>query len=314
MSFSRIIVPPIKCQGIKTKLVPWIRSAVPSDFGGRWIEPFLGSGAVAFNVRPQRALLADANPHLIRFYQALAEGKITPISTRQFLEKEGTELRRSQGEHYYTVRERFNRRGAPLDFLFLNRSCFNGLIRFNRKGEFNVPFCLKPDRFAPAYITKIVNQVRAVSDAISIGEYEFHCRDFSDTVSTAEENDLIYCDPPYIDRHADYFNRWHEEDERKLEKILSLAPCTFLLSTWHSNDFRENAFIERLWSAFPIVVRQHFYHVGAKEKNRNPMLEALVANFEVKTREAFKETIKQTVFLNPLPRYERSSLRFSDQQ
>lgn len=294
MSFSRIIVPPIKCQGIKTKLVPWIRSAVPSDFGGRWIEPFLGSGAVVFNIRPQRALLADANPHLIRFYQAIAEGKITPVSTRQFLEKEGAELRRSQGEHYYIVRERFNRRGSSLDFLFLNRSCFNGLIRFNRKGEFNVPFCRKPDRFAPAYITKIVNQVRAVSDVMSIGEYEFYCQNFSDTVSAAGKDDLIYCDPPYMDRHADYFNKWHEEDEIELKKILSSVPCKFLLSTWHSNDFRENDFIERLWSGFSIVVREHFYHVGAKEKNRNPMLEALVANFEIKAEEASEKTDSQT--------------------
>ena len=306
MSLSRIIVPPIKCQGIKTKLVPWIQSAIPHDFNGRWIEPFLGSGVVVFNIRPQRALLADTNPHLIRFYQAVAEGKITPISTRQFLEKEGAELRCSQGEHYYIVRERFNRRGSSLDFLFLNRSCFNGLIRFNRKGEFNVPFCRKPNRFAPAYITKIVNQVRAVSDVMSIGKYEFYCRDFSDTVSAAGKNDLIYCDPPYIDRHADYFNRWHEEDEIELKKILSSVPCKFLLSTWHSNDFRENDFIERLWSGFSIVVREHFYHVGAKEKNRNPMLEALVANFEIKTREAFEEMIKQTS--KDLPYYEHSFL------
>ena len=295
MNLSRIIVPPIKCQGIRTKLVPWIRSAIPDDFGQRWIEPFLGSGAVVFNIRPRRALLADANPHLICFYQAIAKGKIRPTSTRQFLEKEGAKLRHSQGEHYYAVRERFNRRGAPLDFLFLNRSCFNGLIRFNRKGEFNVPFCRKPDRFAPAYITKIVNQVRAVSNAMSIGEYEFHCQDFSDTVSAAGKDDLIYCDPPYIDRHADYFNEWYDKHEIELTKILSSAPCKFLLSTWHSNDFRENAFIEKLWSTFPIVVRQHFYHVGAKEKNRNPMLEALVANFEIKADEASEKTDSQTV-------------------
>ena len=294
MIFSRIIVPPIKCQGIKTKLVPWIHSAVPPDFAGRWIEPFLGSGAVVFNIRPQRALLADTNPHLIRFYQAIAEGKITPVSIRQFLEKEGAALCSSQGEHYYMVRERFNRWGSSLDFLFLNRSCFNGLIRFNRKGEFNVPFCRKPNRFAPAYITKIVNQVRAVSDVMSVGEYEFYCQNFSDTVSTAEKDDLIYCDPPYMDRHADYFNRWHEEDEIELKKILSSVPCKFLLSTWHSNDFRENDFIERLWSGFPIVVREPFYHVGAKEKNRNPMLEALVANFEIKAEEASEKTDSQT--------------------
>lgn len=59
MSFFRTIVPPIKCQGIKTKLVPWIKAIVPDDFDGRWIEPFMGSGVVAFNLRPKRALLAD---------------------------------------------------------------------------------------------------------------------------------------------------------------------------------------------------------------------------------------------------------------
>ena len=159
MNYQRTIVPPIQCQGIKTKLVPWIRAIVPSDFDGIWIEPFMGSGVVVFNVLPKRALLADSNPHLINFYEAISVGAITPASTRRHLESQGAELYRSNGEHYYIVRERFNRIHDPLDFLFLNRACFNGLIRFNRKGEFNVPFCRKPNRFSRSYVTKICNQV-----------------------------------------------------------------------------------------------------------------------------------------------------------
>ncbi|ATS18606.1 hypothetical protein BRW62_07385 [Parathermosynechococcus lividus PCC 6715] len=77
MSIHRVLVPPIKCQGIKTKLVPWIKAIIPADFDGRWIEPFMGSGVVVFNVRPRKALLADSNPHLINFYQAVAKGEIT---------------------------------------------------------------------------------------------------------------------------------------------------------------------------------------------------------------------------------------------
>ena len=294
---SRTIVPPIKCQGIKTKLVPWIRAAVPSDFEGRWIEPFLGSGVVVFNMRPQRALLADINPHVIAFYQAVAAYKITAESTRRFLEKEGAELRRSQGEHYYIVRERFNRRGAPLDFLFLNRSCFNGLIRFNRKGEFNVPFCRKPQRFSPAYITKITNQVRAVSEAMRVGDYTFCCQDFAAVIGAARTGDLIYCDPPYRERHADYFNGWSEEREKALAQLLAASPSRFLLSTWHSNHFRKNVFWEDLWSAYPVAVRDHFYHVGAREKNRNPMVEALIANFPTALSKAPKEADRQTAWL-----------------
>jgi DNA adenine methylase len=120
MSLYRTLIPPIKCQGIKTKLVPWIKTIAPSDFNGYWIEPFMGSGVVAFNRRPKKAILADSNPHLIKFYKAIAEGEITSVIARQFLETEGAELLRSEGEHYYVVRERFNSEANPLDFLFLN--------------------------------------------------------------------------------------------------------------------------------------------------------------------------------------------------
>ena len=152
-------IPPIKSQGIKTKLVPWIGSIVPHEFDGRWIEPFMGTGVVAFNLAPKHALLCDTNPHLVDFYQAINDGRITPEIVRQFLEREGAELLDKGESHYYKLRDRFNEKHSPLDFLFLNRAGFNGMIRFNRKGALNIPFCKKPKRFARAYVTKIVNQV-----------------------------------------------------------------------------------------------------------------------------------------------------------
>jgi DNA adenine methylase len=293
MSSHRIQIPPVKCQGIKSKLVPWIKAIIPTDFSGRWIEPFMGSGVVAFNVRPRKALLADSNPHLIKFYQAVATGKITAAITRRFLEREGAELLRSNGEHYYSVRERFNRDGNPLDFLFLNRACFNGMIRFNQSGGFNVPFCRKPNRFAPAYITKISNQVQAVADACALGSYEFRYQDYTITIGEATAGDILYCDPPYIDRHADYFNGWDEENERKLAKFLFDTKARFVLSTWHSNEFRANKFIDTIWSGYNILTREHFYHVGAKEDNRNPMIEALVMNFGAHYQERISPAVSQ---------------------
>ena len=280
MNYQRTIVPPIKCQGIKTKLVPWIRTIVPSDFDGIWIEPFLGSGVVVFNVLPKRALLADSNPHLINFYEAISVGAITPASTRRHLESQGAELYRSNGEHYYIVRERFNRIHDPLDFLFLNRACFNGLIRFNRKGEFNVPFCRKPNRFSRSYVTKICNQVKSVRDILTARDFTFATQDLSETIGVAQSADFMYCDPPYVGRHTDYFNNWGEQSEVELAMLLSSVSCRFILSTWHSNRYRNNPFIDALWSAYNILTREHFYHIGAKEDNRNPMLEALVMNYD----------------------------------
>ena len=67
----KVHVPPIKSQGIKTKLVQWIKSIIPKDFKGVWIEPFMGTGVVAFNIIPKKAILGDTNPHLINFYNSI---------------------------------------------------------------------------------------------------------------------------------------------------------------------------------------------------------------------------------------------------
>lgn len=285
MKSFRTVIPPIKCQGIKTKLVPWIREIFPKDFNGRWIEPFMGSGVVAFNLCPKRAILADSNPHLIKFYKAIADGIITPSRARSFLEQEGSELLRTEGQHYYEIRDRFNKHGDPLDFLFLNRACFNGMIRFNRKGGFNVPFCRKPNRFAQAYVTKICNQIKAINDIISFGEYEFIHQDYSKTINSAKPGDIIYCDPPYIDRHADYFNGWDDTLEMDLADNLKKTSARFILSTWHSNKYRKNHIIDSVWHSYHILTREHFYHVGAKEDNRNPMLEALITSYTTTNHE-----------------------------
>ena len=276
----KVLIPPIKCQGIKSKLVTWIAETIQWDSKGVWIEPFMGSGVVGFNLKPRKALFSDTNPHLIAFYQEINNKTIHPILVREFLELEGSKLAKHGADYYYEVRKRFNREKSPLDFLFLNRACFNGLIRFNRQGEFNVPFGHKPGRFSKAYITKIVNQVDWVAKRASLSDWRFLHQDFRITLSLATEADLIYCDPPYAGRHTDYFNTWGEAQEKSLYEGLKETRTRFILSTWHSNEHRDNPAISTLWSEFNVITREHFYHVGAKESNRKPMLEALVTNFE----------------------------------
>ena len=296
---SKVIAPPIKSQGIKTKLVPWIQSIIPSDFNGTWIEPFMGTGAVAFNLAPKRAVLCDTNPHLINFYSDIASGAITPEIVKEFLTREGETLLAKGEDHYYFIRERFNSTHSPLDFLFINRAGFNGMIRFNRKGGFNIPFCRKPQRFAQAYITKITNQVSWVSKLIKTKDFTFKCQDFSKTIGEASSNDIIYCDPPYIDRHVDYYNGWADTQERELFSELSDFKGKFILSTWHHNDYRENEYVKSLWSQHSVLTREHFYHVGGKEENRNPVIEALITNFVATSVERRLENPVQYLLLEP---------------
>ncbi len=273
---SAVQVPPLKIQGIKTKAIPFIRDSVEWEGHGRWIEPFVGSAVVPINIKPDHALLGDANPHLIRFYEAIQQGTVTSTTVRTFLEREGTCLLRNGQEHYYQVRDRFNRSGDPHDFLFLNRACFNGLVRFNRKGHFNTPFCRKPERFRPAYITKICNQVQRAADGMAGKAWEFVCADWSDILREARKGDFVYCDPPYAGRFTDYFNSWTDDDASDLEHALKGLPCPFLYSMWSENKYRKNERLHDVFSGYEIRTFSHFYHLGATEDLRNKMVEALV--------------------------------------
>ncbi len=278
---NRIHVPPIKIQGIKTKLVPMILQNVALSANSVWIEPFMGSGVVGFNIAPEKAIFADINPHIIDFYNGIKSGSVSAHSVRGFLEYEGRLLEAYDAEHYYYVRDRFNETHDPLDFLFLNRSCFNGMIRFNKNHDFNVPYGHKPQRFSKAYVTKIVNQVRYVEDMVKAHSWTFLCQSFEETISMANVDDFIYCDPPYVGRHVDYYDSWDEKSEKALCEALTKCKAKFMLSTWDHNSFRKNQCIDQIWGFCQKLTCEHFYHVGAKENNRNPMTEALLTNYVI---------------------------------
>lgn len=303
----KIIVPPIKSQGIKTKLVPWIKDLTAiANQNGKWIEPFLGTGVVAFNSGYKNAILNDTNPHIINFYKGVQQKEITALKIKSYLEKEGKLLSQAENngyEHYLEVRSRFNSgEFSPYDFIFLSRAGFNGMMRFGSKGNWNIPFCKKPNRFAQAYITKIVNQVSAVSQVIQPEpNWIFHNKSFAEIIPLATENDIIYCDPPYYGRHVDYYNGWTENDEETLFNLLSETKAKFILSTWHHNDWRENEMIARFWKNFNIVTKDHFYHNGGSIENRRSVVEALVCNFdtaEIKKHNHKKKELPQTLQLD----------------
>ncbi|MED9897182.1 MAG: Dam family site-specific DNA-(adenine-N6)-methyltransferase [Prevotella sp.] len=286
------IVPPIKSQGIKTKLVPWINDIIRRSeldlAHTNWVEPFFGTGVVGLNAPVGgQHYVADSNPHIVNFYNGVLNGDITPQNMRTYLEYEGRLLSEADENgyaHYRKVRDRFNTGHSPFDFIFLSRAGFNGMMRFNRRGEWNIPFCKKPNRFAPAYITKICNQIAAAQHVICQGQWEFHNQGFLETIEHAQAGDLIYCDPPYYGRYVDYYNGWTEEDEEALFHALQNTPAHFILSTWHHNEFRANDMMHRFWNNFNVETQEHFYQAGGHLENRHAMVEALVFNFDVQAK------------------------------
>ena len=155
------------------------------------------------------------------------------------------------------------------------------MIRFNKNYEFNVPYGHKPYRFSKAYITKIVNQVYHLENLLKTHSWTFLCQPFEDTIKMAQKNDFIYCDPPYIGRHVDYYDSWDEKSEIALHDALTNSKAKFMLSTWHHNKYRVNKYIDDVWDGCFAVTQEHFYHVGAKEENRNPVVEALLTNYSI---------------------------------
>ena len=102
------LVPPIKCQGIKTKLVEDIRQLAANRSFSRWVEPFCGSGVVPLNVQPPKALLCDSNLHIINLYRDIQQHKLDAVIVRDFLTAQGAILLARGEEFFYEVRERFN--------------------------------------------------------------------------------------------------------------------------------------------------------------------------------------------------------------
>ncbi len=197
--------PPLKWAGGKRWLIPILKPIVNKHLQTkRLVEPFCGGLAVALGLLPEQALLNDINPHAINFYKWLRRG-LPPK-----LEMQNSEV------SFYQNRERFNeliaigkhnsKEAAEL-FYYLNRTCFNGLCRFNRQGEFNVPY----GRYKNLNYELYTNDFRAYKPVFS--NWEFSLGDFEQLMLT--KNDLIYADPPYDVEFTQYskevFDWSHQE-------------------------------------------------------------------------------------------------------
>lgn len=185
---NREIVPPLKWAGGKRWFAIKHRDLLPATYN-KYIEPFLGSAALFFTLKPQHAVLADVNPELINLYSVI---RSSPSILRNKLAQHH---RLHSKEYFYKMRSSVPRSevGRAARFLYLNRTCWNGLYRVNMQGKFNVPIGTKTS------VLLDTDDFEGVSELLSTAT--LLCKDFESVIDLAGLDDFVFVDPPYTVAH-----------------------------------------------------------------------------------------------------------------
>lgn len=262
------IKPFLKWAGGKTQLIPELTKYIPHQFN-KYIEPFLGGGALFFYLNPQDAVIADSNKELIITYKAVRDSVEEIIRILKHYKNEE--------EFYYKIRaldpEDLSNEERAARLIYLNKTCFNGLYRVNKKGHFNVPYGKRKGGFLNS------NHLRNASEfmqGISITH-----SDYLDVLNTyAMPGDFIFLDPPYYPtgRYSD-FKRYtkeffYHEDHIALKKVfehLVNLGCYVILT--NSN----HTFIQELYKDYTYKVIDSKRLISSNAATRNGQ-DAIVTN------------------------------------
>lgn len=207
------ITPFVKWAGGKRQLLEHINARKPISYKN-YYEPFIGGGAVLFDLQPDGAMIGDINPALINTYQQIRDHA---EDVMYFADKNDKSIQNEylnldeRKELYYNVRKQFNKKIRDNEYdaqtagllLFLNKHCFNGLYRCNSKGEFNVPY------------NRSVRNSYDRKDILAVSNYlhhvEIQCTDFENTCEMTRQGDFVFLDSPYAPNKADSFVNYTKE-------------------------------------------------------------------------------------------------------
>lgn len=288
--------PFIKWVGGKTQLLDDIKKILPRDLSRRdemtYIEPFVGGGAVLFWILQEypnitRAIINDINAELICTYRVIKHDVENLIFELNRLQNEYLPLNEVDRKEYFLVqRERFNERDtsevetAAL-FIFLNRTCFNGLYRVNSKGKFNVPH----GRYANP---KICDEETLRADSAVLQRVEILCGDFAQTGKYAHDNVLFYFDPPYrpltdTSAFTSYAKEGFDDAEqirlRDFCALIAKQKSLFVASNSDPlNVDNEDDFFDHLYKMFSIKRVSAARMINSKGNGRGAISEIMISN------------------------------------
>jgi len=279
-----LVKPYLKWAGGKRQLLPQIKTHLPPKWNGmRYYEPFVGGGALFFDLQPRKAVINDNNEQLILTYEVIRDNVDDLI---ELLNEHKTQ----HGEdHYYKVREqdrdvetfaKLTNVQKAARIIYLNKTCYNGLYRVNSQGLFNVPYgrYTKPAIFDEPILRGLNRYLNAPGKDIRIT-----CGDFADSVKNARNGSFIYFDPPYHSPNNTNFTGYQaggfDDDEQcRLQKVFSErtdAGAKCLLSN-SSTEFIHDLYNDK---RFEIVIVNAKRVINSDSTRRGEVDEVLIKNW-----------------------------------
>lgn len=274
--------PFLKWAGGKRQLLPQIREYYPKHFNleiNTYFEPFVGAGAVFFDFQPKNAIINDTNSELMNLYRVIKDKEkiellIEDLKTHKNDEEYYYEVRSWDRDENYHLLEDWKKASR---FIYLNRTCYNGLYRVNSKGYFNVPFGRYKN---PDYVNE--NVLRSVHQFLNEINVQIENKDFEEIADLAKPGDFVYFDPPYdpISKTSS-FTSYQKEDFGDKDQIrlrdtfwrLYERGCYVLLSNSNTE------FINSIYSEIPGVQIQEVFaarNINSKADKRGKIKEVLV--------------------------------------
>ena len=272
--------PFVKWAGGKRQIIDKLKKYVPDEFD-TYYEPFIGGGALLFELSPKKAIINDSNEELMNVYECLCDEE-------KFKKMCGV-LNHYETEHseafYYDIRNKdrnknsYNRLSCytkAARTIYLNKECFNGLYRVNSKNEFNVPFGkkLKVNTYDGGNLI-------TVSNYLTMNDIKILCVDFEDAVKSAKKGDFVYFDPPY-DSDTSTFNSYTEdgfgkEEQRRLAKVFKEldAKGVYVMLSNHNTSL-----VNELYKDYHMHLIEAKRSINANGKKRGKVEEVIITNYE----------------------------------
>ena len=265
----------VKWAGGKGQLIDQFIPLFPKKFN-RYIEPFVGSGAVLFYILQKypdvEVIISDVNVELITSYKTVKN------DVEKLIKKLKEHQKKHNKEYYYIIRAIDPKTLSDVDnsarFIYLNKTCFNGLYRVNSKGEFNVPIgsYTNPDIVSEdklRLLSKLLKSVKILNES------------FEKVLNYAEKGDFVYFDPPYYPLNGNSFTTYHhdaflDEAHKKLANVfdkLSKKGCVCMESNSNAN------FIKKLYTKYKINTVQATRMINCRSEGRGIINEVVIRNY-----------------------------------